>query len=306
MNISVYACGGCGVNVASKIQDLDVTVNYIDTSDSNLRKLKSPNTFLVDGMDGAGKYRQEAYGQFKDISGDVLIRHKPSDRLNVVIHSLTGGSGGVLGPMVTRELIASGKNTIVIVVDSRSSLIEMENSVKTLQSYAGIANALKLPVGIFYIDNTSKQEADQEAIGILNVLALLTNRSLTAEFDNSDLKSFLQYQKITEYKPAAVILEMTANEDDPGKKGEGVIGTILISKNKNASVSEPTPDYLASCVVIDPSYTTPDLRINSLMGRLTDVIANINARIQTQKDQKRVNRVKTLDFESSNEDGMVI
>lgn len=195
---------------------------------------------------------------------------------------------------------------MVIAVDSRTSLIEMENSVKTLQSYAGIANTLKLPVGIFYIDNPSKQEADQEAIAILNALVLLTDRQLTAEFDNSDLRSFLNYQKVTEYKPAAVILEMAANEDDAGKKGEGVIGSILISKNKNASICEPIPDYLASCVVIDPSYNTPDLRINSLMGRLTDILSTLNTRIQTQKDQKRVNRVKTFEVESTNDDGMVI
>lgn len=91
MNIVVYCAGGCGINIGSKIQDLDVTVNMIDTSDSNLRRIKSPNTFLVDGMDGAGKHRPEAYENFKDIAGDVLIKHKPSDRLNVVVHSLSGG-----------------------------------------------------------------------------------------------------------------------------------------------------------------------------------------------------------------------
>lgn len=91
MTISIYACGGCGTNVASAVKDLDVEINYIDTSVSNLKSVNSPNIFLVDAMDGAGKDRSVAYENFKDISGDVLLKYKPSEQLNIVISSLGGG-----------------------------------------------------------------------------------------------------------------------------------------------------------------------------------------------------------------------
>lgn len=91
MTISIYACGGSGVNIAKMIKDIDAEINFIDTSVSNLKSVNSPNVFLVDAMDGAGKDRSVAYENFKDISGDVLLKYKPSEQLNIVISSLSGG-----------------------------------------------------------------------------------------------------------------------------------------------------------------------------------------------------------------------
>lgn len=89
--IKVYAAGGAGINVAKQLTDLDIDVNMIDTSESNLKACGTNNVFLVDGLDGAGKNRKISYDNFKDISSDVLIKFKPSEQLNVVISSVSGG-----------------------------------------------------------------------------------------------------------------------------------------------------------------------------------------------------------------------
>lgn len=91
MTLSLYACGGTGINIAKMIREMDIEINYIDTSSSNLKTVNSNNVFLVDGMDGAGKDRSATYEGFKDISEDVLLKHKPSEELNIVIGSLSGG-----------------------------------------------------------------------------------------------------------------------------------------------------------------------------------------------------------------------
>ena len=91
MSLSLYCCGGTGVNLGKAIRDPNIAITFIDTSDSNLKTVKSGNVFLVEGMDGAGKNRSKTYQNFKDISEDVLLKFKPSDKLNVVVSSLAGG-----------------------------------------------------------------------------------------------------------------------------------------------------------------------------------------------------------------------
>ena len=63
--ISVFACGGCGSNIAKQITDLDIEVNYIDTSTSNLKGVKSDNIFVLENIDGAGKDRSKTYELYK-------------------------------------------------------------------------------------------------------------------------------------------------------------------------------------------------------------------------------------------------
>ena len=91
MTITVFAAGGTGINIAKQIRDLDVAIKYIDTSDSNLQGINSNDIYLAESMDGAGKDRSLAYERFKDEAADVLIRLKPSEHLNIVIGSISGG-----------------------------------------------------------------------------------------------------------------------------------------------------------------------------------------------------------------------
>lgn len=89
--LNIYACGGTGINIARQIKDLDVNIFYIDGSDSNLKGVSEDQVFLIPDQDGAGKDRTVTYNNFKNIVEDVLIRFKPSETLNVVISSLSGG-----------------------------------------------------------------------------------------------------------------------------------------------------------------------------------------------------------------------
>ncbi len=89
--LRIYAAGGAAGNLSKKVTDLDVDVCFIDTSNSNLKDISGEHKFLVEGFDGAGKDRSISYEAFKPHVDDILIRFKPSDRLNIVISSLSGG-----------------------------------------------------------------------------------------------------------------------------------------------------------------------------------------------------------------------
>lgn len=89
--LKIYACGGTGVNIAKQITDLAVELCYVDSSMSNLKGIDPKNVFMIPDQDGAGKNRSVTYNNFKDVTEEVLIRFKPSQSLNVVISSLSGG-----------------------------------------------------------------------------------------------------------------------------------------------------------------------------------------------------------------------
>ena len=147
--ISVFCAGGCGTNIGKQITDLDIEVNYIDTSTSNLKGVKSDNIFVLENIDGAGKDRSKTYEHFKDIAGDVVIKFKPSPSLNVVVSSLSGGSGSIIAPLIAKELIRQGHNTIVIAIDSKHSVKELDNTIKTFKTYQSISVSVKKAISLF-------------------------------------------------------------------------------------------------------------------------------------------------------------
>lgn len=307
MNIKLYACGGAGTNIARQIPDLDIDIVFVDTSSSNLKSVKHGEVFLVDGMDGAGKHRPETYENFKDIASDVLVAHKPSDVLNIVIHSISGGSGSVVGPMIASKLVANGQNTIVIAVESDQSIRELDNGVKTLKSYAAQASRMvQKPISIFYVGGMTRSEADRSALQFINLLALIVTKKFTEEFDNSDLKSFLYFDRVTDNAPCVSIIELLPNDSIVPEKGTSVVGTILLTTNKTSTIQPVLPEYLATCVVTDPEYKNPDIRINSVLGKLSLIIEGLERRLQTQNDTKKVNKVREVAVTETNDDGMCL
>lgn len=305
-SIKVYAAGGAGINVAKQLTDLDIDVNMIDTSESNLKACGTNNVFLVDGLDGAGKNRKISYDNFKDISSDVLIKFKPSEQLNVVLSSVSGGSGSIIAPYLAKELIGQGFNTIVIGIESKKSLIEVDNASKTLQTYKSFSNNLKKCLNLYYISNPSRKDADEEAIHFINLLAVLVDKNRTEEFDNADLTSFLNFNTVTDNDPNMAIIEVTPNEESDNEKGSNIVSTILITKDKFSTIKHPTPEYLATCVVTDDDFRNQDIRMNTVIGDLGKILDDLASVSKELTDNKKVNKVKEVEITNANDDGVVL
>lgn len=306
MSLTIYACGGAAVNIAKQVKDLDVTINYIDTSKSNLGSVKSDNVYLVDAMDGAGKDRSLTYNNFKDNASDVLVRFKPSEQLNIVISSLTGGSGGIIASLLAKELISQGHNTIVIGVDSHHSLVELHNSVKTLKTYKAMSTQINKAIPLYYISQPSRTEADRQALFFINLMALVIDKKRTAEFDNSDLSSFLYFNKTTVNAPSVSILEVAPNEQLVAEKNTSVVGTILVTTKTDTTIQPVIPEYLATCVVTDKEYKNEDARLNAVLGKLSVIIDVLDTNIKTLEDNKKINKIREVEVAGSNADGVVL
>jgi len=305
-NVTLYCAGGTGINIGKMINDLDVTVNYIDSSISNMKDIDPKNVFLIEGLDGAGKHRATAHDKFKHLAEDVLIRMKPSQTLNIVISSLSGGSGSILGPSVARQLVLGGYNTIVIGIDSRSSVIEIDNSIKTLKTYKAISDNTGKAIAMMYIENTSRKEADKRAIWAISLFTLLTDKNNTSEMDTSDISSFINFNRVTDNAPSVSMIEFNENTAIVPEKNTNNVATILVTKDQNSSIKPVIPEYLSTCIVTDPNYNNADIRIDSSLGKLSIIVEGLEKIMKESQDQKKVNKFQDLEVKGATEDGIIL
>lgn len=306
-NMTVYACGGCGVNIGRAIKDLNIDVCFVDGSDSNVKGIDTDKVFLVPEMAGAGKKRSITHEHFLPVAEDVLIKFKPSTNLNVVVSSISGGSGSILSPALVKELVSRNLPVIVIAVDSRSSVIELQNSVNTLRTFKGVSTVTKKAVSLFYIENTNRKEADQRAAQFINLLTVLTDKEKTDECDVTDLYNFINFDEVTDNKPSVSFLEVGQNEPVNPEKGTVVVSTILMTTDRNSVIHPVNPEYLSTCIVVDPDYKLDDIRIDNTLGRLTKTIDKLEAELKQHADNKKVNKFADIDVEDDiDESGFVL
>lgn len=306
-NMTVYACGGCGVNIGRAIKDLNIDIYFIDGSDSNMRNVDQDKVFLVPEMSGAGKKRSITHEHFLPVAEDVLIKFKPSTNLNVVVSSISGGSGSIAAPAIVKELISRNLPVIVIAVDSHNSVIEIQNSVNTLRTYKGVSSVTKKSVSLFYIENTNRKEADQRAAQFINLLTVLTNKDKTEECDVTDLYNFINFDEVTDNKPSVAFLEVGQNEPVNPEKGVVVASTILMTTDRNAVIHPVVPEYLSTCIITDTDYNLDDIRIDNTLGRLSKVVDKLESELKQHADNKKVNKFNDVDVEDDmDESGFVV
>lgn len=220
--ITVYAAGGCGINIASQLEDKamreppigfsSITPIYIDTSRSNLKTISaSERTYLIEDpdveRDGSGKVRSENHVPIGECVFDILLKHKPGD-LAVVISSASGGSGSIIASSLVAELLHRKQMVIVVTISSTDSRIEVENNIKTIKTYEHLAQTHNTPVAMVYLENEQgkrRSETDKSALDILLKLSVLFSRQ-NSELDRMDLRNWLNYTKTTDYDPHLVLL----------------------------------------------------------------------------------------------------
>lgn len=250
--IMLYCAGGAGTNIGSQFikhrgkenpgfASLDMC--FIDTSKSNLNpNIPQDTVYILDDLDGSGKLRSSNYVALQEASNDILHHHKPTD-LNVVIHSASGGSGSVIGPILVSELLNRKESVIVILIGSTSSRIETENTVKTLKSYEVISQKRSLPVIASYFENGVDAEhtralVDQKIQTNIMVLSALFSGS-NREMDMADLKNFLNYTAVTSYKPKLSYIDFFSGEIKLGKHQAIVSLATLVDEQTPSDIQSP-------------------------------------------------------------------
>lgn len=305
----VYAVGGTGVNIASQYvyNNLNVDVVYIDSSEANVRKLKGGDVYLLEGVNGAGKNRSISHTAFREVASDILIQYPPSSKVNIIVTSMSGGTGSACSITLVKELLEGGHPVVVVAVEAYNSVLSITNTINAYKSFKGLSNMLDQPVAIYPITEQVRSAADKEAVSFISVMQLLVEETLTEEFDHEDLNSFLRYNTVTGNPADVGFLRLYPSLGHDTVKGVRTVGTILMTKDSDAILEEPIPDYDSICVLNDGQEDVSLVRIDLELGEFATTIEELQAKVKELNDNAQLSKIKTVDVKpTEGEDFMVL
>lgn len=151
--VSVLACGGAGINMLRRsLPNITgrVTIGRLDAGDANIQF--GEDLHIVGSGGGSGLVRKHnADAAVKTIAGLSDEALGISD-INIVIFSLSGGSGSVIGPLLINDLANRRKKLVIaLTIASTQSETHTKNTLATLQSLRQVTknSGLYLPISIF-------------------------------------------------------------------------------------------------------------------------------------------------------------
>lgn len=306
--ITVYACGGTGINIASYFESMrgkptqgfaDINVVYIDTSAANLRgKSLDSNIYLInDGQkDGSGSIRNENLDDIRTSAPDILRMHKPTD-LNIVLSSGSGGSGSVIAPVITSQLLADGHVVMPAMVGTTDNAKAIENTINTLKSYEGITRARKRPLTLMYYQNGGGQVRSAIDNGvrddILRIAGLFSNLNL--ELDSADLRNWLNYDRVTDFEPKLMAFSSVRGKVQEGKS---IIVSLVTLANSPDDVNHDMVFPYSKTGFVDPANVatmkiSDPIHFLVLDGVINAIYQDLDHKKSAVQDDSR-NRVRTV------------
>lgn len=215
--VRFYWCGGTGLNNGVQFNPKDTRNVFVDTGRGNLvDDIPSNQLFITEKTAGAGGDRKYIYPLVKGQIATILDRFEPAD-FNVVIHSGSGGSGSVLGPLIHGKIKEAGKSVIsVVVIDTDDNNKAIQNVQDTNKSYEGIGASLGLPPIIFPVYNkagVSFNEINNEVIYAVESLAILGSQQ-NHRIDLKDVLNWSNYSSQSGTQPCLSALYIEARRAD--------------------------------------------------------------------------------------------
>ncbi len=199
--VSLFGVGGFGINMASRITDsLDQSfllidhltcTRYFDTSTANIRNQEKVHVIAGSGH-GSGKVRSANFDEIRQNLIHLSEDELPVNDVSILIFSLGGGTGSVLGPLLMRELSKKKSQVVVIAVADMQSEIDNSNTLATLKSLQNIAekNNIYLPMMLYNNVQMGRSAVDKDVIKAVSDLILILTRP-AYEIDRNDRLSWL-------------------------------------------------------------------------------------------------------------------
>lgn len=299
----VYACGGAGINLTNGVDINNDRIVVIDTSKSNLKKVEGDReVYLVEGMSGAGKVRKTSHSGSKDELPDILFKHQPSD-INIIVSSASGGSGSVLSYLLMDELMRQNKTVVMVLVGSYDSIVETENTLKTLTSLAGLVKKHQKPVVCFFEENISdgtsngRFRSDEYIKTFLVLMARIASGESSEELDITDIKNFFDYTVATEYPPSLVYLDTLTGVNMVDTDKGNPVSALSIIGNHDTSYQLNVPVPYQAVGVISQDLKTDQLHLITLDGYFLNKIKEIETMLAEMKSN--VPRKKSIEVDST-------
>lgn len=325
-DMNLIAAGGAALNIVGtffrnaslNIEDstCDIHPCFIDTSKSNLRRAgiatDDPRAYIIEGVDGSGKKRDTNYKIISEYAKEILHQYKPTD-INVIVHSASGGSGSVIGPILAYELINRGCPVILIVVGGSDSRIEIENTIKTLKGYEVISRRANKPVNVIYYENSSispRDKVDSMAQSTIALLSIIFS-GLNDDLDSADLVNFLNYHDVTQNEPQLTLVDFFYSEFKV-PKGQSVISAVTLTDKEHPSTLPVKVDYQAVGFLseLTSQHISTELPISmvNIVGYFPTVIERLE-KVLAEIDEMRssiITKKVEVDSDQANQHGLIL
>lgn len=254
--LNIIVCGGAGINIAkqlknSKYSEKVAKATYVALDASGNNRLPEELGIPLERVplsgdqkqlaQGSGKVKATNYAEAQPFVTRVMERYTPGI-FNVVICSGAGGSGSMLATLVIRWLKQNGHSAVLAIITDHTSQVEMENSIKTMQSMAIQTGPTQLNAPINYMEfrNTPEKtrgEVDKELINKVSLYSLFATRD-NEEQDVQDLLNILDYSKHYGVPPA--LSHISFYSDAANYKGPVPVATVsLFDKAENIQTAFP-------------------------------------------------------------------
>jgi hypothetical protein len=323
MTISIWACGGGGINVVGSIPRADEDAQYaqaaryyLDTSDRNLKKngLSSTddNVFLLPNANGSGGKMSENKEAIADSIGKILAKYPRSD-LNIIVSSACGGSGSPYALYLAKEFLERDEAVVVILIGSFESDQRIKNTLASVRSLNGICRATNKPLAFIYRQNDKPDDkvvnnAIHEDIHSLRVL--YSNR--LGVIDSKDLYHWNRFEKVCDtdaFAPMPYLLGIYAGNNPA--MFTNIKEPISVASVYNAGV-EPEqlnfdiiPSYTTHGILQDSTASVDSLHYVISRDALDEIVEGmLTVRERATKQIAARHKKTTLDLGGVDKDGM--
>lgn len=191
--VGIIGAGGAGKIAAIRASKLlspsSTRITTIDTSgvDTSIENVES---IKIKDLNGSGKLRRENIEPISNFIADYVSKASFED-VTIIINSLSGGSGSIIGSLITDEIIRQNKIVIMIGIIDTDSEIDTTNAFNSLRSYNNIIEQRKwyLPT-VLFDNNFGRPTVDK---GIDTIIQYLTTLLTTPYIglDKQDRVKFL-------------------------------------------------------------------------------------------------------------------
>lgn len=278
-SLQVYALGGCGMKLAhnqlkapNKKGFAKPSIAVLDSSKSDMDDFKSTQEIshhIIANTDGMGKDQTLAAKVIRPEIKPFLEKHPPG-KVNIVVSSLSGGTGSTASTILIKELLSNDHPTIAMLVANTTNQRESLNTIRTIRSLNDIVKQTNKPLTIMYYENSvisSDYHANVGSLSKINATIEMDYRRLCCMFsgdhvgiDSEDISKFIDYTTVSSTPPK--LIELYTSCDSGEVEGyENEIESIV-------------------CLSKDPDYTMPSLnQRNEVKGWWAKEILNNNAEV---------------------------
>lgn len=251
--VRFYAAGGTGIDLlrsyreAARIDRVGVYADeqetYIDTSNSNLHGVSMDNVYRLKNIEGGGKDREKVKAAFIPVVPDLLLKHPPAD-LNVILASLSGGTGSAIAPILAGHLLKAGQAVVLVVMADHTSSKSELNVINTMTDLESVSKQLQKAVVLHYTQNDPEKsllQNDTEPMFVMGALSILGSGK-NNRLDLSDVNNFVNFPAVTHHTPGLAQLHVTVKSEDLAQH-ETIASFAALLRSEDQALPRVQVDY---------------------------------------------------------------